>query len=293
MSKKVLTIRDKTIFDGIFVKHILKFIFKSWFRIFGWKTINLMPDGAGITIAAPHTSNWDVFYAMGAAIIFDIKIYFSIKESWCRVPVIGKIILWMGAIPINRSSKGQGQVELIRKFVERHKGERIFFLFTPEGTRGKVEKWKTGFYHVAQDCGLPIFLAMVDYQDKISGVFHSYQLTNDKDQDIKAIQASYSSICGRFPEKQYPSFSGPIPDISVNEARVMSAIYSFRKAATKAEIAAKAKFDELSTEMLDFLIKKGVLEVIKKMEDSKTILRYRLTSAGNGCLLHLRATLPH
>jgi len=292
VNKKALTIRDKTIFDGIFIKYFLKYIFKGWFRIFGWKTINLMPDGAGITIAAPHTSNWDIFYAMGAAIIFDIKIYFSIKESWCRVPVIGNIILWMGGIPINRSSKGQGQVDLIRKFVERHKNERIFFLFTPEGTRGKVEKWKTGFYHVAQNCDLPIFLAMVDYQDKTSGVFHSYQLTNDKDRDIKAIQASYTSICGRFPKKQYPAFSGPIPDISDNEARVMSAIYSFRKAATKAEIATKAKFEELSTEMLDFLIEKGVLEGIKKIEDSKTILRYRLTLAGNGCLLHLRATLP-
>jgi len=289
---KQLTIRDKTIFDGIFVKYILKYIFKSWFRLFGWKTIKLMPDGAGITIAAPHTSNWDIFYAMGAAILFDIKIYFSIKESWCRVPVIGSLILWMGAIPINRSSNGQGQVELIRKFVECHKEERIFFLFTPEGTRGMVEKWKTGFYHVAQGTGLPIFLAMVDYRTKVSGVFHSYQLTGDKEADIKAIQASYSSICGRFPEKQFPSYSGPIPDISDNEARIMSAIYSLKKAATRAEIAAKAKFDELSTEMLDFLIEKGALEQIKKIENTKTILTYQLTMAGSGCLLHLRATLP-
>jgi len=60
----------------------------------------------------------------------------------------------------------------------------------------------------------------------------------------------------------------------------------------KAEIATKAKFEELSTEMLDFLIEKGVLEGIKKIENTKTILRYRLTMAGSGCLLHLRATLP-
>ncbi len=293
MIKKELAIRDKTIFDGIFVKYFLKFFFRSWFRLFGWKTINLMPDGAGITIAAPHTSNWDIFYAMGAAIIFDIKIYFSIKESWCRIPVIGSLILWMGGIPINRSPKGQGQVDLIRKFVECHKGKRIFFLFTPEGTRGKVDKWKTGFYHVAQNTGLPIFLAKVDYRSKISGVFHSYQLTNDKDQDIKAIQASYRSICGRFLDKQYPSYTGPIPDISDKEARIMSAVYSFKEAATRAEIAAKAKFEELSTEMLDFLIEKGALEQIKKIENTKTILTYQLTMAGSGFLLHLRATLPN
>jgi len=291
MVKKALTIRDKTIFDGIFVKYFLKFFFLTWFKITGWRTTPLAPEGAGITIAAPHTSNWDIFYAMGAAIIFDIKIYFSIKESWCRIPIVGSLILWMGAIPINRSSKGKGQVDLIREFVEHHKDDRVFFLFTPEGTRGKVEKWKTGFYHVAQDCGLPIFLAQVDYRTKVSGVFHTYQLTDDKVADIEAIQASYKSIYARFPETQYPPYSGPIPDISDKEARVMSAMYSFKEAATRAEIAAKARFEELSIEMLDFLIEKGVLEQVQKIENDHTVLTYRLTLAGNGCLLHLTPSL--
>jgi len=291
MAKKALKIRDKTIFDGIFVKYFLKFIFMAWFKVFGWKLTKLAPEGAGITIAAPHTSNWDIFYAMAAAIILDIKMYFSIKESWCRIPVVGSIILWLGAIPINRSSKGQGQVDLIKEFVDRHKGERIFFLFTPEGTRGKVDKWKTGFYHVAEDCNLPIFLAEVDYRTKISGVFHTYQLTGDKAADIDAIQASYSSIHGKFPETQYPYYKGPMAEISEREARVMKAMYSFKEAATQAEIAAKAKFDELSTEMLDFLIEKGVLEQVQTIKEGKNVLTYRLTIAGNGCLLHLMPTL--
>ena len=291
MAKKALKIRDKTIFDGIFVKYFLKFIFMAWFKVFGWKLTKLAPEGAGITIAAPHTSNWDIFYAMAAAIILDIKMYFSIKESWCRIPVVGSIILWLGGIPINRSSKGQGQVDLIKEFVNRHKGERIFFLFTPEGTRGKVDKWKTGFYHVAEDCNLPIFLAEVDYRTKISGVFHTYQLTGDKVADIDAIQASYSSIHGKFPVTQYPYYTGPIAEFSEREARVMKAMYSFKEAATQAEIAAKAKFDELSTEMLDFLIEKGVLEQVQSTKDGKNVLTYRLTIAGNGCLLHLMPTL--
>lgn len=291
MAKKVLKIRDKTIFDGIFVKYILKFIFIAWFKVFGWKLTKLAPEGAGITIAAPHTSNWDIFYAMAAAIILDIKMYFSIKESWCRIPVIGPIALWFGAIPINRSSKGQGQVELIKEFVDKHKGERIFFLFTPEGTRGKVDKWKTGFYHVAQDCNLPIFLAEVDYRTKVSGVFHTYQLTDNKVADILAIQASYSSIHGKFPDTQYPYYTGPMAEISEREARVMKAMYSFKDAATRAEIAAKARLDELSTEMLDFLVEKGVLEQVQSIKDGKNILTYRLTIAGNGRLLHLMPTL--
>lgn len=291
MPQPKLAIRDKTVFDGILVKSLLKFLVVNWFRLSGWKTTPTAPEGAGITIAAPHTSNWDIIYALAAAIIFDIKIYFSIKESWCRVPVIGSLILWFGAIPINRSDKGQGQVQLIKEFVEKHKGERIFFLFTPEGTRGKVDKWKTGFYHVAKDCGLPIFLAQVDYRTKVSGVFHTYQLTDDKESDILAIQASYGRVYGRHPKDQYPAYCGPLPSISEREASVMKAMYSLKEAATQAEIAAKAKFEELSSEMLDYLIEKGILEKVVIVRNNKEVNKYRLTVTGNGCLLHISPTL--
>lgn len=289
MAKQALTIRDKTIFDGFLVKYLFKLIYTLWFKLAGWKSINSANQGAGITIAAPHTSNWDIVYALGAAIICDVKIYFSIKESWCKIPLIGPLILWLGAIPIDRSSSGQ--VVQIKRFVERHKDQRIYFLFTPEGTRGEVAKWKTGFYHVAQDCGLPIFLAKVDYRTKTSGVFHSFQPTDDKAADIAAIQASYKRVYARFPDKQFPTYAGPMPELSEREARVMQAMYALKGKATQTEIAAKAKFDELSTEMLEFLIEKGILEKIQRHDMEGKVTAYRLTVTGNGCLLHLRPTL--
>lgn len=291
MTKHKPEIRDRTVFDVRFIKTILKFVFLTWFKLTGWQTTKSAPEGAGITIAAPHTSNWDIIYALGAAVIFDIKIYFSIKDSWCRMPVIGPIILWFGGIPIDRSSKGQGQVEQIKQFVSRHKESRVFFLFTPEGTRGKVASWKTGFYHVAQDCGLPIFLAKVDYRTKESGVFHAYHLTDDKEADIAAIQESYKSVCGKFPLQQFPSYAGPVPKISEAEAMAMRALYSFKGVATLAEIAARAKFHEVTAEMLDFMVAKGVLERVKMVVDGRTTLTYRLTLAGNGWLLHLTPSL--
>ncbi len=291
MSQYKPQVRDRTIFDVYFIKATLQFIFRFFFKLAGWKAIKQVPDGAGITIAAPHTSNWDIFYALGAAIIFDVKIYFSIKDSWCKVPVIGRLILWLGGMPIDRSSKGQGQVQQIKQFVDRHKTRTIFFLFTPEGTRGKVESWKTGFYHVAQDCGLPIFLAKVDYRTKESGVFHAYHLTGDKEADIAAIQASYKSVYGKFPLHQFPAYTGPLPKISEVEARAMRALYSFKGVATQAEIAARAKINEITAEMLDFMVEKGILERLKTVVDGKTVITYRLTLAGNGCLLHLTPTL--
>ena len=290
MPAKKLQIRDKTIFDGFFVKIFLKYLYVAWFKLSGWKPIENPPEGAGITIAAPHTSNWDIIYALGAAIMFDVKIYFSIKESWCRLPVVGRFMLWMGGIPIDRSSGAKGQVDMIKTFVDKHRDSRVFFLFTPEGTRGGVSKWKTGFYHVAKDTGLPIFLAKVDYRTKETGVFHSFDLTDDKEADIANIQESYKSVCARFPADQFPAYGGPLPEISAREARIMKAMFSLKGMATQAEIAAKAKFEEASTEMLDFLVEKGILERCESKDGDKLINRYKLTVAGNGCLFHLA---PH
>ena len=286
MAKKALTIREKTIFDGIFTKYFLKFMFTVWFKIAGWKLSKTAPEGAGVAIAAPHTSNWDFFYALGAAILQDVKIYFSVKDSLCRVPVLGTWMMYLGAIPIDRSAKGVGQVEQIKNFINSQKLNRVFFLFTPEGTRGLVPKWKSGFYHVAQGCDLAIFLAKVDYLSKETGVFHTFKLTDNKDTDIKAIQASYESVQGKFPLMQFPAYTGRMPKISEAEAKIIKAMYTFKGVATKVEITAKAKLGELSTNMLDFLVDKGLLE--KSINADKGVEpRYQLTFAGRGCFLHL------
>jgi len=286
MAKKALTIRENTIFDGVFTKYFLKFIFSIWFKLAGWKLCKTAPEGAGVAIAAPHTSNWDFVYALGAAILQDVKIYFSVKDSLCRVPLLGTWMMYLGAIPIDRSAKGVGQVEQIKSFINSQKLNRVFFLFTPEGTRGAVAKWKTGFYHVAQGCELPIFLAKVDYLSKEAGVFHTFKLTENKENDIKAIQASYETVKGKFPDDQFPAYTGQMQKISEAEAKIIKALYSFKGVATKVEITAKAKLSGLSTSMLDFLIEKGLLEKITST-DKDVEPTYQLTFAGRGYFLHL------
>ena len=286
MAKQTLSIREKTIFDGIFTKYFLKSLFALWFKIAGWKVCTFPPEGAGVAIAAPHTSNWDFIYALGAAILQDVKIYFSIKENLCRVPVLGRWLMWLGAMPIDRTSKGQGQVEKIKQFIDSQQGNRVFFLFTPEGTRGAVSQWKTGFYHVAQGCELPIFLAKVDYLSKETGVFHTFQLTGNKEADIRAIQASYESVQGKHPQKQFPPYNGTLPKISDTEAAIIRALYSIKGVATKMDICAKTKLTELSTSILNLLIDKGLLEknLIEKNSGTAT---YQLTFSGKGYFLHL------
>ncbi|TYK65858.1 1-acyl-sn-glycerol-3-phosphate acyltransferase [Colwellia echini] len=286
MTKQTLSIREKTIFDGIFTKYFLKFIFSVWFKLAGWQLYKIAPEGAGVAIAAPHTSNWDFVYALGAAILQDVKIYYSVKESLCQVPILGTWMMYLGAIPINRTSKGTGQVQLIKQFIESQKLNRVFFLFTPEGTRGPVTKWKTGFYYVAQECNLPIFLAKVDYLKKEAGVFHTFKVTQDKDYDIKVIQAAYKSVQGKCPEDQYPPYSGRMPQISDTEAKIIKALYYCTDIATTSEIMSKTNLEMLEQTMLDYLVDMELLErFLPNNETEET--SYQLTFAGRGCYLHL------
>ena len=37
---------------------------------------------------------------------------------------------------------------------------------TPEGTRSRQEKWKTGFYYLAKKSNVPICLGYLDYKLK-------------------------------------------------------------------------------------------------------------------------------
>jgi hypothetical protein len=51
----------------------------------------------------------------------------------------------------------------------------------PEGTRGRTRHWKTGFYFIALQAQVPIVLAYMDYQRKVSGLGPVFTPTGDVD----------------------------------------------------------------------------------------------------------------
>ena len=75
---------------------------------------------------------------------------------------------------------------------------------TPEGTRSRSEKWKSGFYHIAVAAGLPIELAVIDYKKKELGIFEVFHPTGDLEQDLSAIRSRYDSSQAKYPEKFTP-----------------------------------------------------------------------------------------
>lgn len=156
-----------------------------------------------VMIAAPHTSNWDALYARLALKALGVNVRLTIKDSYMKFP-FGPFVRAMGGIGIDRSVKQEGQerpsmVQLMSDLFKTH--PKLVMLVTPEGTRAKQEQWKTGFYHVAVNAGVPIALAYMDYAKKKTGIGKIVYPSGDYQKDMTKIMAFYAEINAKFPEK--------------------------------------------------------------------------------------------
>lgn len=166
-------------------------------RLFGWKLEGVMPEQKQYIIAvAPHTSNWDFVLGVFARSAMHIKSVFVAKDSLFRFP-LGYIFRALGGYPVDRS-KHSNYVDSI---VEIFKREKAFVLtIAPEGTRKKVDKFKTGFYYIAKGAGVPIVMCKFDWVNKIVGFSPPFYPTDDTEADFRTIYAYYKGVVGKNPE---------------------------------------------------------------------------------------------
>ncbi len=135
-------------------RKIVQWLARGLLRAFRWKVEGLIPPVQGnenlIVIAGPHTSNWDGVFAFAAIIGIDAKISFFGKYTLFTTPILGRFLKYMGGIPVDRSKPGLGLTEIAIKNMSKLNGSLI--AMSPEGTRAKTEKFKTGFEGSDQVC---------------------------------------------------------------------------------------------------------------------------------------------
>lgn len=164
----------------------------------GWKVIDTVPDYPKCVICvAPHTSNWDFIIGKLAYASTGRKTQFLMKKSWFFFP-LGAIFRAMGGIPVDRSGKGGSMVdEIVRKF---NQSKRMVIAITPEGTRKRVTKWRTGFLQIALQANVPCVLAAIDFATKTAIIERTFYPSGDIDADMRAIKDYYSQFTGKHPE---------------------------------------------------------------------------------------------
>jgi 1-acyl-sn-glycerol-3-phosphate acyltransferase len=104
---------------------------------------------------------------------------------------------WLGGIPINRSASHNVVNETVRQYAE---NDQLIVLIPPEGTRSKVTRWKTGFYHIANNAEVPILLGYVDASKKEAGFADFFTPTGDLEKDMVEIRAFYANKRGLLAE---------------------------------------------------------------------------------------------
>ena len=177
---------------------ILRKIGRFGINISGWTIKGQVPDEERIVIiAAPHTSNWDFILAMLAIFGLNIKLRWLGKHSIFK-PGFKKFFEWLGGIPVYRDNPST----LIKNVVDIVKKEKsIVIAMTPEGTRKKVKRWKTGFLRIAKQTQSKILLISIDAPTKSIEIGKIFNPTGDSEEDLAFIQKYYSSFRGINPQK--------------------------------------------------------------------------------------------
>ena len=186
----------RTIFNTPVVNTALRAVSLGFLRMAGWRVEGALPEGADkcVLIAAPHTSNWDLPYTLMVAFALNLRVYWMGKQSLFNWP-FGAVMRWLGGIPVDRSKAGN-LVAASAQAIRAADGP-LQLVVPPEGTRGKTRHWKTGFYHIAISAEVPIVMAYMDYQRKVSGLGPVFQPSGNIDADMAAIKAFYAPIKGR------------------------------------------------------------------------------------------------
>ena len=168
-------------------------------RLKSWRLeVNMPTAPKFVLVGAPHTSSMDLFYALLLAHGTGIKMHWIGKDSLFRWP-LGGAMRWLGGIPVKRDARQNFVTQMVNVF---NQVERLVVAIAPEGTRGRADHWKTGFYYIAQGAGVPIALGFVDYKEKVVGIGPTIVPSGDIHADFAQIKAFYAGKTGRYPHKQ-------------------------------------------------------------------------------------------
>ena len=190
----------KTIVPDIHLANRPKIV--QWFgrtlqKVSGWKVEGEIPNlKKFILVGAPHTSNWDFVHALILIWAVDLKLNVLAKHTLFEIPFLKNILSGIGGIPVDRKNP-QLVVDEVSKLIEKDGG--VIIGLTPEGTRKRVEKWKSGFLRIAQQTDCKIVLIGIDFDKKICSFSGFFEPTGDNDQDIETIKNFYKDFKPKIP----------------------------------------------------------------------------------------------
>lgn len=158
------------------------------YRRKGWTLVERHPAPRRcVILGVPHTSNWDFVFFLGATWQLGIAPAFMGKHTLFKWPMT-RFMFDMGGIPVNRTVKANYVDQVVSAFARR---EDLALVIAPEGTRSSKGAWRSGFYHIAQEAGVPIVPAWVDNATMTGGIGEPLMPSGDYGADMAKLLAFY------------------------------------------------------------------------------------------------------
>lgn len=174
-----------------------RLIARLYWRLSRWRLVTEpAPDRPTVLIGAPHTSNWDFVLMLAIAWRLGIPVRWLGKKSLFR-GWRGPLMHALGGIPVDRGDPGRVVAEVVARV---RSGEVFGLVVTPEGTRGTAEYWKSGFFRIARETGMPVTLGYVDRTTMTTGLGPTIELSGDVAADMGRIRAFYADKSGVRPQ---------------------------------------------------------------------------------------------
>lgn len=148
-------------------------------------------------IVAPHTSSMDVVVGFAARSMLKIEYAKFLGKKELFDGPFGWLFKWLGGKPVDRFSN-QGMVEQVSTMFANN--ENFLLAMAPEGTRKRVDKLRSGFYHIAKAANVPILMVGLDFANKRLILAEPFFAGNDENSDFNHIIQFFSAIRGKNPE---------------------------------------------------------------------------------------------
>lgn len=166
----------------------------------GWKSTGAnLPDlKKYIMIVGPHTSGTDFFIGLAFRSVLHIQhARFLGKKELFNAPV-GFIFRLLGGVPVDRFSKQNMVDQVVELFNGR---ESLVLALSPEGTRERVKRLRTGFYYIAKKAGIPIVMIGLEYGRKELMISEPFFTTDNEAADFRKIISFFAPLQGKVPGK--------------------------------------------------------------------------------------------
>lgn len=185
---------NMTLFDTPVINSFCHWLSRILLKISGWRVTGKPPETKKcVMVCAPHTSNWDFLLSILVILKIKKKIYWMGKKELFRIP-FGWFMKWMGGIPVDRGRSSNFVSTIVDIF---NSNESFTLAVAPEGSRSKVNSWKTGFYYISSGAKVPIMLCSLDYEKKEACFGPLFIPTGNLEVDMGSIMNFFRDVRGK------------------------------------------------------------------------------------------------